>query len=184
MPDEIPQIDEKCDEETIAKDELILNLISRRNDAEFERNNILDNKASGIIGFAGIIIGLLGTIISFLLDKLTQGSSLLIYYNSYRVILLFGILFLAAAIILCCYAYSIKVYTIVPKTDMLIENYARDKKKNKCTVIRVVGQEISLGILKNAAINDEKAKCVKYGLRLYAFGMALTVLFFIGLLMV
>ncbi len=184
MPDETPQMTEVCNKVTIAKDELILNLISHRNDAEFERNNILDKKASGIIGFAGIIIGLLGTLISFLLEKLVQGSSLLIYYNSFRVILLFGILFLAAAIILCCYAYSIKVYTIVPKTDMLIEKYASDKNKNKCSIIRIVGQEISHGIQKNSAINDEKAKCITYGLRLYAFGMALTVLFFIGLLMV
>jgi hypothetical protein len=158
MSNDTPQTDEKCDDETIAKDELILDLISRRNNAEFERNNILDNKASGIIGFAGIIIGLLGTLISFLLEKLQPGSSLFIYYNSFRVILLFGILCLTASIILCCYAYSIKVYTIVPETENLIEGYARDKTKTICTVIRVVAQEISLGIKKNADINDEKAK--------------------------
>ena len=185
MPDEPRQIEQEDRvQKTIEKDEFIFNLISSRNDAEFERSNILDNKASGIIGFAGIIIGLLGTLISFLLEKLSQNSPIFVYYQSFRVILLLGIIGLAGSILFCIFAFSIKTYVLVPRTSMLIEKYAKNENKNKLEVLQVVGTQISDAITDNSRTDDDKAKFVKYGLYLFAFGMVMTVIFVCGLLMI
>jgi di/tricarboxylate transporter len=166
-------------QKTIDRDEFIFNLISSRNNAEFERCNSLDNKASGVVGFAGIIIGLIGGLISF-----SQNSPIFFYYQSFRVILLLGILALAGSIFFCIFAYSTKIYKIVPNTSWLIEKYAKDKDKNKSDIIQVVGKEISETIKINIKINDGKAEFVKYGLILFALGMAMIVIFICGLLIV
>jgi len=171
-----------CNQEAVERDEFIFNLISNRNSAEFERSTILDNKASGVIGFAGIIIGLLGALISFLLEKLSQNSPIIFYYQSFRVILLLGIIALAGAIFCCLIAYSIKTYSIVPDTSTLIEKYAKNPNKNKSDIIQVVGLEISQSIKDNTKTDDEKAKFVKYGLLFFTFGMAMIVIFVCGLL--
>jgi hypothetical protein len=175
---------EDCDSKTIERDEFIFNLISSRNSVEFERSNTLDNKASGIIGFAGIIIGLLGTLISFLLEKLSTSSPIFYYYQSFRLILVFGIIALAGSIFFCILAFSIRTFLIVPNTTTLIEKYAKNKEKSKCAIIRVVSNEISESIKNNSLVDDDKAKFVKIGLFFFALGMALTVIFVCGLLMI
>ena len=178
----ISKLNDNCIQDLTEKDEFIFNLISNRNNAEFERSNILDNKASGIIGFTGIIIGLLGSLISFLLEKISGNTPLFFYYQSFRVVLLTGIVILFGSMFICLFAFSIRTYTIVPNTEHLIEKYARDKNKSKCDVLQVVGLEISESIKKNAIIDDEKARFVKFGLILFAVGMGLTVIFVCGLL--
>ncbi len=169
---------------SLEKDEFVFNLISNRNDAEFERSNILDNKASGIIGFAGIIIGLLGTLITFLLEKISVASPLFLYYQSYRVVLFFGIIALVGSIFFAVLAYSVKTYSIVPNTAALIEKYARDDEKSKCDILQVVGLEISESIKINSITDDGKAKFVKWALSLFTLGMFLTVIFVCGLLVI
>jgi hypothetical protein len=169
---------------SLEKDEFVFNLISNRNDAEFERSNILDNKAGGIIGFAGIIIGLLGTLITFLLEKISVASPLFFYYQSFRMVLFLGIIALVGSIFFAVLAYSIKTYSIVPNTAALIEKYARDDEKSKCDILQVVGLEIAESIKINSITDDGKAKFVKWALSLFTFGMLLTVIFVCGLLMI
>lgn len=122
MTDEISYSQDDSQE----KDHFIFTLLCKRNDAEFERSNILDSKASGIIGFAGLIIGLFGTLISFLLGEMSQNTHFMFYYQSYRVFLFMGILSLAVSILSCIFAYTVKTYVIIPKPTALIEKYAKN----------------------------------------------------------
>jgi len=171
------------DKSVTERDRLLFDLLSNRNTAEFERSNILDSKASSMIGFAGIIIGLLATLISFIFDQLSLNSKLFAYYSSYRVILLAGIIVLALSIISSLFAYFVKPYEIVPENNHLIEEYAK-KDRDICTILRITAQGISDAINKNKVIDDEKAKWVKYSLILFGIGMGLVVLFVCGLLMI
>ena len=57
MADETPkQESPHIDANTKERDRFVFDLIDSRNKAEFERNNLLDTKASNLIGFVGIII--------------------------------------------------------------------------------------------------------------------------------
>jgi hypothetical protein len=176
-------LNDECDEITLERDEFIFDLISKRNTVEFDRSNTLDSKASGVIGFAGIVIGLIGTIISLLYDKFPTNVQLEAYYLSLRLVLIFSIISLAGSIFMCIFAYSIKTYIIVPNTSHLIEKYAKSKI-TKCGIIQVVGREISESIKDNSSTNDDKAKFIKYGQFLFAIGIGLIVLFVCGLLII
>jgi hypothetical protein len=165
------------------RDRLIFDLIINRNNAEFQRSNGLDAKASNIIGFVGIIIGLLGTTISFIFDKIYKDPKILSYYGSFRVILFLGIILLTFSILCSLLAYFIKQYEIVPETQHLIEEYAK-KDRDILTILRVVGQEMSESIKKNQTIDDDKATWIKYSQISFGLGMGLNVLFICGLLMI
>ncbi|MFA4859250.1 hypothetical protein [Methanoregula sp.] len=163
------------------RDRLIFELIVNRNGAEFQRSTNLDNKASNLIGFVGIIIGLLGTTISFIFDKIYKDPKIFLYYTNFRAILLIGIIFLTVSIICSLIAFFIKQYEIVPETDHLIKNYAK-KDENYLTVLRIVAQEMSNTIVKNKDIDDDKAKWIKYSQIAFGAGMGLIIVFICGLL--
>lgn len=176
----VPGISDACDKE---RDRLIFELIINRNNAEFKRSNNLDTKASNLIGFVGIIIGLIGTTISFIFDKIYNNPKILMYYGSFRVILLLGVILLTLSILCSLIAYFVKQYEIVPETKHLIENYAKENK-DFLTVLRVVGQEMSNVIITNTEIDDDKANWIKYSQIAFGFGMGLVVLFICGLIII
>ena len=169
-----------CEKE---RDQLIFELIINRNNAEFQRSNNLDTKASHLIGFVGIIIGLLGTTISFIYDKIYTDPKVLIYYQSYRLMLLIGIILLALSILSSLFAYFIKQYEIVPETHHLIEEYAK-KDRDLLSILRIVAGEMSETIKKNAEIDDDKANWIKYSQIAFGIGMGLIVLFICGLVII
>lgn len=170
------------DEVIIKRDRFIFDLIEKRAESEQERSIILDNKASNIIGYVGLIVGLLVTVISFIFGDLSENEVLIKYYSSYRILLLFGILFLLGSIVASINAYFVREYQIVPATKALIENYAK-QDRDITTILRLVSQEMSDVLNDNKQIIDEKAKSIKISLTLFAIGMGLIVLFVIGLLM-
>jgi len=162
---------------------LIFDLISGRNAAEFDRSNNLDSKASSIIGFVGIIIGLLATLISFIFNLLPSNSSLSAYYSNFRFFLFAGIFFLAVSILLSLIAYSVKPYQIVPETNHLIEEYAK-KGRSICDILRITSRGMSDAIKQNKETDDDKAKWVRYSLIFFGVGMGLVILFVFGLLII
>jgi hypothetical protein len=165
------------------RDRLIFDLITNRNNAEFQRSANLDSKASNLIGFVGIIIGLIGTTISFIFDKVYSNCNLFLYYTSFRVLLVVGVILLTIAIFCSLIAYFIRQYNIVPDTKHLIENYAK-KDEDYLTILRVVAQEMSNSIITNSEIDEEKAKWIKYSQIFFGLGMSLIILFICGLLMI
>lgn len=163
MPDERNDSSPRIEKEKIQRDRLIFNLIEKRVESEQERSNILDSKASNIIGYVGLIIGLLVTVISFIFGDLSQNEEIIKYYSSYRIILLFGILFLLGSIVVSIHAYFVREYQIVPSTKALIENYAKEDR-DITTILRLVSQEMSDVLYDNKKIIDDKAKSIKMSL--------------------
>ncbi len=169
--------------ENILRDRFIFDLIEKRAESEQERSITLDSKASNIVGFVGIIIGLLMSVISFFFGTLAENSLLLEYYTTYRILLLFSILLLLGAIVTSIHAFFIRDYQIVPSTKVLIENYAK-QERDITTILRIVSQEMSDVLYDNKIIIDNKAKSIKISLIMFVSGMGFVVLFMIGLLMI
>lgn len=180
---ETENIPSRINDVYLQRDHFIFKLIEKRTDSEQERSNKLDIKASSIIGYVGLIIGLLVTVISFILGDMSTNEVLVKYYSSYRMMLLFGILFLLGSIIASIHAYFVREYQIVPSTKALIENYAK-KDQDIITILRLVSQEMSDVLYDNKQIIDAKAKSIKISLTLFTVGIGLIVLFVIGLLMI
>jgi hypothetical protein len=62
----------KRQDKTEKRDQLIYELIAERFRLEWQRTNVLDGKASGIIGFVGIILTLQAGLWSFLLKEIPR----------------------------------------------------------------------------------------------------------------
>ena len=160
---------------------MIFDLITSRHQREFERSNILDKKASQIIGFVGIIFSLFVGFYAFLIKELTVDEKVLIFYSNWRIILVIGIFCLALSILCSLKTMHVKRFFDVPATDVLINEYAK-AEKDIPTILRDVGTEISNAVIDNQKINDYKADFVKYSVISFAFGMFLIMVFIAGLL--
>jgi len=89
-------------EETEKRDYLIYELIAGRFRLEWQRTNALDGKASGIIGFVGIILALQAGLGSFLLTEIPRTCE---FYILLCVLFLLGIILLMCSILCGLKAY-------------------------------------------------------------------------------
>lgn len=160
---------------------MIFDLITSRHQREFERSNILDKKASQIIGFVGIIFSLFVGFYAFLIKELAGNEKVLFFYSNWRIILVIGIFSLALSILCSLKTMHVKRFFDVPATDVLINEYAK-AEKDIPTILRDVGTEISNAVIDNQKINDYKADFMKYSVISFAFGMFLIMVFIAGLL--
>lgn len=166
----------------VAKDKFIFDMIYQRHLRELERLNDLDEKASKTILFVGIILSLFSALIGIFFRDIGVKKEIYIVFLNSRLLLLLGVLFLAAAIFCSVKAFYVKTLDDVPNTDHLISQYAMDGKISYAVVIQTIGSEISDTISDNKGIIDEKANFIKYSLVLFSIGMGLIVLFICGLL--
>lgn len=166
-------------EETEKRDQLIYELIADRYRLEWQRTNDLDGKASGIIGFVGIIVSLQAGLGSFLLKEIPQTSEFYILC----ILFLLGIVFLMCSILCGLKAYYVKPWEVVPYPDYLIKEYAQ-KDRSRIDILRRVSATISGVVTKNKVTNDEKAKFIKGGFIFLVLGIGMVIIFVCGLLLV
>ncbi len=171
--------DEKAGE-TEKRDEFIYELIADRFRLEWQRTNDLDGKASGIIGFVGIIVSLQAGLGSFLLKEIPKTCD---FYIHLCALFLSGIIFLMCSILCGLKAYYVKTWKVVPDPEHLIEEYAK-KDRSRIDILRIVSAEIFDAVTKNKETNDEKAKFIKYGFALLILGILMVIIFVCGLLLV
>lgn len=160
----------------LERDQLIFNLISERYASEENRLNIIDDKASKMIIFVGILISLQSAFGSLLLKDIPKTVEL---YNYYLASFILSITFLIAAIVCSLCAYKIRSWKIVPKTSTMIE-YGKENK-SKEDILRIISKERSDAELNNDKIRD-KVKFIKCGFIFLILGVIST-LFFISLLL-
>ena len=168
------------DEETEKRDQLIYELIADRFRLEWQRTNDLDGKASGIIGFVGIIVSLAAGLGGFLLKEIPKTCD---FYIHLCALLLFGIIFLMCSILCGLKAYYLKAWKVVPDPEYLIEEYAK-KDRSRIDILRIVSAEISAAVAGNKATNDKKAKFIRYGFIFLVLGIGMIIIFVCGLLLV
>jgi hypothetical protein len=167
-------------EETEKRDQLIHDLIKDRFRLEWYRTRDLDGKASGIIGFVGIIVSLQAGLGSFLLNEIPRTCE---FYIHLCVLFLLGIIFLTCSILCGLKAYYVKTWKVTPDPEYLIEEYAK-KDRNKIDILRIVSAEIAGTVAENKATNDEKAKFIRYGFIFLVFGIGMAIIFLGSLLIV
>jgi len=168
------------EEETEKRDQFIYELIADRFRLEWERTNDLDGKASGIIGFVGIIVSLQAGLGSFLLKEIPRTSE---FYIPLCALFLLGIIFLMCSIFYGLKAYYVKTWKVVPDPEHLIEEYAK-KDRSKIDIQRIVSKEISVAVTENKATNDKKAKFIRDGFIFLVLGISMVIIFVCGLLLV
>lgn len=152
---------------TLEMDKLCLELITDTYNSEKTRNNNIDEKASKIIVFVGILISLQSAFGSLLLKDIKSD-----FYDIYVGIFLLGLLFLIISIIFSLNAYRIQKWKIVPKTSTII-NYGEEKKDLQST-IRIISKERSDAVEENAEKMKNKVKSIKCGLFFFLLGIITT----------
>jgi hypothetical protein len=175
----IQEVTEKDEQKIEKHDQLIYDIIRERFRLEWQRIINLDSKASGIIGFVGIIISLQAGLGGFLLNAVPRDSN---FYCPLCALFLSGIILLMCSILCGLKAYYVKAWKIVPETKRFIEECAK-KDRSRIDILRMVSQDLSEAVTYNSANNDIKAKCIKIGLGFLIFGIVFVILF-VGLLVV
>lgn len=99
------------------RDQLIFDLIKRRYDSELEINNSFDTKASSLVGFVSILIGLLFVNGTFELSVITSNPILSTSY-------FLGTSLLVGSIIFSLLAFRIRRFIIVPDVSQLLNEYS------------------------------------------------------------
>jgi hypothetical protein len=151
----------------------IYNEVSKRFERELERANHLDDKASNIIGFIGVLTGIVSGFGAFTLKFPTNETELVVTS-------LFGLSLLAlfSAFIFGLKAYSPQKFTLVPDQYYLIGEYEKAEKK------RVIGDlcdNYAIAIEDNMIINDSKVNNIKWAMRCLFTAILIFAFFAIGL---
>lgn len=167
-------------EETEKRDYLIYELIVDRFRLEWQRIDNLDRKASGIIGFVGIILSLQAGLGGFLLKEVPRTYE---FYVPLCTLFLSGIILLMCSILCGLGAYNIKLFKVVPETGHLIEEYAK-KDRSRINILRIYSQEFSKAVIENEAKNNKKAEFIKIGFLFLILGIFFVILFVSVLLLV
>lgn len=130
--------------------EIIHEEIIRRFQYENERTKHLDDKAINIMGFVGIIDGLVSSLGVLTLQALA---------NLIATVLLFlAIAALIFSFLFSLQGYRIKGFTVVPDPYFLIGAYeGRDKDQ----VIRDLNDNYAVAIEENMGLNNRKATWIK-----------------------
>ncbi len=173
------EVTEKDDQEIEKSLQLIYDLIIERFRFEWQRIINLDSKASGIIGFVGILISLQAGLGGFLLKAVPITSK---FYSTLCFLFLSGIILLICSILCALIAYFVKAWEIAPEPKRLIEEYAQ-KNRSRIDILAMVSQDLSEAVTHNRANNDKKAKWIKFGLGFLILGIVFVILF-IGRLVV
>lgn len=154
------------------RDEFIYTIIKERFGVDWGRIDTLDSKASGIIGFAGIIVSLESAFGGYLLEKIPKDNNYYIISST----LIIGLIFLAISIFCALEAYRIRDWTIVPDPTGLIENYAK-KDRNLIDIIRITSWEISEAIKGNEELIEEKVDFIKLSFNFLVIGIIVNIIF-------
>ncbi len=129
--------------------ETIYEEVIKRFQFESERTKHLDDKASNIIGFVGIMTGVVSGLGAYVL-KTTNFIATTLFFVALMLLIFSFILGLAA--------YRTMKFTLVPDAYFLIGFY---EKKEKERILRDLGDNYAIATEKNMMLNDKKAIYIK-----------------------
>ena len=145
--------------------ETIYDAVINRYQFEVERIKHLDDKASNIIGFVGILASLISGFGIFQLRLPTNFAEIVEF-----VIFAFSLGFLILSLIFGLRAYGTKKFTIIPNAYFLIGKY-EDKEKER--IIRDLCDNYAVSIEDNMNLNDKKVANIK--IAMYSLFLAVVV---------
>jgi len=154
-------------EEDRQRDKLIYDIILDRYNLEWNSHNELDSKASGLVGFAGV------------LATLSVGVAQFVSNPSYRPLLYLPSLFFIVSVIFGLFGYGLGEYKTI-RPNVFIETYAN---KTKTEVLRPYVATISEMTLHNFRQNQNKVKWIRLALIFLITAIALSFFFTIIIMM-
>jgi hypothetical protein len=159
--------EEKID---IKRDDLIFDLIKRRFDSEIERRNNLDGKASNLIGFISIVVGLLLSTGTIEIATLKLELSLLVFY-----FVGIGLLLISIGLALC--SFRVRSWIVVPNVQTLINKYTN---VDFGEVLKRIAGEMAKAVIYSEKQNDDKAKLIEWSWYLLISGLTVMFIFIIS----
>ena len=164
---------ETKENDNIKRNDLIFDLIKRRFDSEIERTNNLDGKASSLVGFISIVVGLVlgnGSLLSgadtFDLNILLSNYIIAIFY-------FVGVAFLLLSVGSALVALKIRRWSTVPNVETLINEYT-DKAYEE--VLKRNAGEMAKAVIESQNQNENKAKFVKLSWNFLLVGLIIVFL--------
>jgi hypothetical protein len=143
----------------------------------FKNRDNLDEKASKIIVFSGIIVSLYSGFGGIILKDISKTDVVLL--NKYYLLLFIlatGLISLIISILLALVAFKPEAWKSVPSPNTFIEKYAKPNK-SKEEILGPLTSTMADTISINNEKNIRKAKYIKYSLYLLAFGLVISVIF-------
>jgi hypothetical protein len=152
-----------------AKDEFVYDLLKGRHDAQIERRQELDSKASNLMGYVTIVTGLTITLGTLSLSNMLQLPQLYIPY-------FIGIGSLLTSVIMALIASRVMDWVVVPDITKLKEEHS-DKRYEKITIISQRIGEMWKSVESNHDKNQYKAKWIMYSWCFLVAGLIILVIF-------
>lgn len=163
---------ENSDAEEIERDKLLFDLITDTYNSEKARNNNIDEKASKIILFVGILISLQSAFGTLILKEFQKS----LFYYDYVIILGIGLIFFIVSILCGLNAYRIVSWKVVPKTTTMIK-YGKEEKYDRRSILRIISKERSNAVEENKKKIKSKVQSIKLGFLFFLLGIIVTVIF-------
>jgi hypothetical protein len=169
------------EEKNVERVKLIYDSIMNRYNFEWDKHKFLDEKASGLIGFVGIILALQGGIGAILIKDATIKGTFFMIMNE---VFILGVLCLTLSIICGLIAYYIQeCWALVPKAHYLTEECGA-KDRSRIDIMCVMGQEMADSINFNSSTNNRKMNFIIGGFILLIIGLLLNLSFIIGVVII
>lgn len=164
------------DEIELKRFQLIYDLISDEYNAQRARKVKIDERASQVIVFVGILTGILSSFGTMLVRDISKKS---FYYDSYMFLFILSLIFLSISIIGAFYAYKIQKWKNVPVSSKVME-YAVTKKPS-LNILQIVSDGRCQAINNNRAKIERNAKIISFCYLFFLLGLILLILFLIVL---
>ena len=158
---------------TPENDEFIFERVKERYEFENERFLGMENKASSLIGWAGLFLSIMIAGGSTIFLK--TGETIKVSENE-MYLLAATLIMLVISMAMSLWAYRIGVYTVVPDPKALIENYGTQPKGD---TLSTVATEMAKAIKSNSSIIDSKANLISASWILLLSGLIGSVIFII-----
>jgi len=153
--------------------ETIYNEVVKRFERELERTAHLDDKANNIIGFVGVLAGIISGFGAFTLKTPTNYTETAIVAS-----FIISLLFLFSSFIIGLKSYFPKKFTMIPDPYFLIGKYEKAEQEQ---VIRDLSDNYAVAVDDNMTINDCKSTNIKRAVGCLFAAIVLFSLFALGL---
>lgn len=163
---------EKEKKEEFERDKLLFELISDTYNSESARFNIIDDKASKIVVFVGLLIGLLSSFGTLLIKDVSTANP---FYYPYLACFITSVIFLISSVLCGLYAYWIRKFAVVPNVSTMIE-YGKENKDQQ-DILRIISMERSKAVGENEENLKTKIIAIKIGYVLLVIGIIISIIF-------
>lgn len=166
----------------LGRAEMVYNIIKARYELAWKNKCILDEKASRIIGFVGILITLYVGVSNFTLRNISKTEAINLYINikPYDILIsifLLGVISLLCSLFIALRAYSLKNWQVNPEPNEFLNNYAANENRSEVEILGTLSRTTANDIKQNETTNDERARDITWAIRTLIFGVLLSVVF-------